>query len=248
MNNPNISPRRRRRIFQEHQLRQEGRTLEQIATQVNVSIATVHADLKLLEEGWTLLTQDIHHDLLLHQVARLDQRVEQLSRLDPVADVRRDLGSEAELSYDQLTQIRDRHERCLARAERELRMLLKQLHIPHIYPSRFVDYAEDELADPQTGAETDRKNLKEPETVSATIPRKTLEIVSNGTPEKSSAANLKLTVALPRNARRNTGRNQPCPCGSGRKRKRCHPDGVPSVPAPERGPASAQAERQSSPG
>ncbi|MYE06698.1 MAG: hypothetical protein F4Y04_05675, partial [Chloroflexi bacterium] len=97
-----------------------------------------------------------------------------------------------------------------------------------------------------TDAETDRKNLKEPETVSATILGKTLEIVSNGTPEKSSAENLKPTAALPRNARRNGGRNQPCPCGSGRKRKRCHPEGVPSAPAPERRPAPAQAERQSS--
>ncbi|MDE2966188.1 MAG: SEC-C domain-containing protein [Chloroflexota bacterium] len=226
MNNPNISPRRRRRIFREHQLRQEGRTLEQIATQVNVSIATVHADLKLLEEGWTLLVQDIHNDLLLSHVARLDQRVERLSRLDPVAEARRALGPEADLSLDQLTQIEDRHERRLARAERELRMLLKQLDRPHIIRGfRSADYPEEELADPDTDPETDRKNLKEPETVSVTIPRKTLEIVANGTPEKSSPENLKPNPALPRSARRNSGRNQPCPCGSGRKRKRCHPRG-----------------------
>lgn len=231
MNTPNISPRRRRRIFREHQLRQAGHTLEQIAEQANVSIATVHADLKLLEEQWIFLTQEIHHDLLLHQIARLERRVEHLSRLDPVADARRDLGPEAELSYDQITQIRDRHERCVARAERELRILLKQLRIPHVHRSRLVDYPEDELAD----HETDRKNLKEPETILSSIPSKTLEIEANGAPEKKFPENLKPAAAQPPNANRNAGgnagRNQPCPCGSGRKRKRCHPQNSSAPPS-----------------
>ena len=216
MRTPNISPRRRRRTLREHQLRQSGHTLEQIARKVGVSIATVHADLKLLEEHWTLHVQDIHNDLLLHQIARLDRRVEHLSSLDPIAEARRALSPDAELTLDQLTQIEDRHERRLTRAERELRMLLKQINRPHISRGhRFVDYPEDELAD----AETDRKNLKEPETAQAAIPMKTLEIVPNGTSEKNSLARPKSDGAIPRSS----GRNRPCPCGSGRKRKLCHP-------------------------
>lgn len=238
INTPNISPRRRRRIFREHQLRQEGRTLEQIADAVNVSVATVHADLKLLEEHWILLVQDIHNDLLLHQIVRLERRVEHLSQLDPVADARRALGPDAELSYDQLIQIEDRHERRLARAERELRMLLRQLNKPHVSRGfRFVDYPEDELADP----ETDRTNLKEPESVSPTIPAKTLEIVANGAAEKKLAENLKMPPSPPPSRDlplpRDTGRNQPCPCGSGRKRKRCHPRESGSPPSGEARPA-----------
>ena len=184
----NISPRRRRRIFHEHALRQAGQTLEQIADQVNVSIATVHADLRLLEAHWILLTQDIHDDLLLQQIARLDQRIERLSQLDPVDQVCRGLGPDAQLTIEQLHQIEDRHERRIARAERELRMLLKQLHHRHIMGNmRSPDHPDDEFAD----HETDRRNLKEPETIPLPIPQKTLAIVAPPASEKKSAENLK---------------------------------------------------------
>lgn len=202
----NISPRRRRRTFHEHYLRQNGYTLEQIAEQVNVSISTVHADLKLLEENWSLFTQDIHHDLLLHQIARLDRRVEQLGRLDPVADARGALGADAEFTLEQLTQLEDRHERRIARAERELRMLLRQLHNPRVFrATHVVTYPDDELAD----AETDRKNLKEPEPVQTAIPRKTLEIVANGAAEKSFSESPKPNRATRHSLPGGTGRNQP---------------------------------------
>ncbi len=224
----NISPRRRRRIFQEHALRQAGRTLEQIADQTNVSIATVHADLRLLEEHWVLLTQDIHDDILLQQVARLDQRLERLTGADPIEQARRALGPDAQLTFEQLTQIEERHARRLAQVERELRMLLKQLNIPHIYSSmRSPDHPDDEFAD----HETDRKNLKEPETIPTPIPSKTLEIVAPHPSEKNSTK--KLNGAMPGD----TGRNKPCPCGSGQKRKHCHPQGSKSPPLGEARPA-----------
>ena len=205
INTPNISPRRRRRIFRAHQLRQDGLTLEQIAQQLNVSIATVHADLRALEENWTALTQDIHDDLLLQQIARLDQRLERLNRLDPIADAIFALGPDAQLTPDQLDRIEERHARRLAQAEREFRMLLKQLHRPHVtasarpfvYPNPDAEpapYPDDELADP----ETDRTNLKEPESLSPAIPSKTLEIVANGTAEKNSSTNLNGAATQPR--------------------------------------------------
>ncbi len=230
MNSPNISPRRRRRIFRAHQLRQDGLTLEQIAEQLDVSVATVHADLRLLEEHWVVLAQDIHDDLLLQQIARLDRRVERLSRLDPIADVQRALGPDAELNLEQLGLIEDRHERRLAQAGRELRMLLKQLHNRHDYRStRSADAPDEELADPETAP----RNLKEPETQRTAIARKTLEIVPPEVAEKNSSTTPQTPIDLPRD----TGRNQPCPCGSGRKRKRCHPQhSNPPPPAPARIP------------
>ena len=48
----NISPRRRRRMQREHQLRQNGHTLEYIADKLKVSVVTVHADLRALETNW----------------------------------------------------------------------------------------------------------------------------------------------------------------------------------------------------
>ena len=219
----NISPRRRRRIFREHELRQDGLTLEQIADQVDVSIATVHADLRLLEEHWSLVTKNIHDDLLLQQIARLDRRIERLNRLDPLDHARRTLGPDDQLSLDQLNQFEDRHYRRLAQAERELRMLLNQLHNPYITgDTRAGDYPDHELADP----ETDREYLKEPESPPLAIPRKTLEIVAPGAPKRNIAKTLKSTDPLPRN----TGRNQLCPCGSGEKHKRCHPQPLNAPP------------------
>ncbi|MCY3921175.1 MAG: hypothetical protein OXG27_02105 [Chloroflexi bacterium] len=84
-------------------------------------------------------------------------------------------------------------------------MLLKQLHRPHaaasarpfVYPDPDAEpapYPDDELADP----ETDRTNLKEPESLSPAIPSKTLEIVPQAAPEKNSPQNLNGAAAPPR--------------------------------------------------
>ena len=115
------------------------------------------------------------------------------------------LGPDAQLTPDQLDRIEERHARRLAQAEREFRMLLKQLHRPHaaasarpfVYPDPDAEpapYPDDELADP----ETDRTNLKEPESLSPAIPSKTLEIVPQAAPEKNSPQNLNGAAAPPR--------------------------------------------------
>ncbi|MDE2891944.1 MAG: hypothetical protein OXN86_05535 [Chloroflexota bacterium] len=83
-------------------------------------------------------------------------------------------------------------------------MLLKQLHRPHaaasarpfVYPDPDAEpapYPDDELADP----ETDRTNLKEPESLSPAIPSKTLEIVPPAASEKNSFPNLNGAAAPP---------------------------------------------------
>ena len=114
------------------------------------------------------------------------------------------LGPDAQLTPDQLDRIEERHARRLAQAEREFRMLLKQLHRPHaaasarpfVYPDPDAEpapYPDDELADP----ETDRTNLKEPESLSPAIPSKTLEIVPPAASEKNSFPNLNGAAAPP---------------------------------------------------
>ena len=204
LNIPNVSPRRRRRMLREHQLRQEGYSLRQIAQDLDVSVATVHADLRLLEDQWNRLTRDIHDDLLLQQIARLDRRVERLSRIDPIERVEQLLEPEAQLSYEQIIQIEDRHERRLAGAERELRMLLKQLQNVnrHVWgATRSGDCPEDEIADPDPESdldpEPDRTNLNKPERVQLAIPGKTLEIAPPTAPEKNLPEHL--NFALPPN-------------------------------------------------
>ena len=210
----NISPRRRRRIIREHQLRQNGRTLEDIAAKLGVSVATVHADLRLLETNWHDVAQATRHDLLLQQITRINRRVGHLLNLKP-------LGPEAGLTADEYIRHEALYAQNLNAACRELRLLLRELPgdarpgSGEIIDIELADYPDHELADP----EEPRKNLKKPESPQPVIPGKTLQIQPRQAAEKKSPENLKPNPPLPRN----TGRNKPCPCGSGRKRKHCHP-------------------------
>ena len=213
-----ISPQRRRRTLREHQLRQNGYTLEQIAEKVNVSVSTVHADLRLLETNWSDFAQATRNDLLLQQINRVNRRVGRLINTGVV-------GLELCRSVDEALRARALYAQELNAACRELRLLLRELpsdtpHSGEIIDTELVDYPDHELADP----ERPRKNLKKPENAQAAIPEKTQEIAAPAASEKSSPENLK--VALPKN----TGRNKPCPCGSGQKRKRCHPQHAQSPP------------------
>ena len=207
----NISPRRRRRTLREHQLRQNGYTLERIAAKVGVSVATVHDDLRLLETHWADFAQATRNDLLLQQINRLNRRVSHLINTGV-------LGLELCTEISEAIRARALYAQELNAACRELRLLLRELPAEtplsgEIIDIELADFPDDELADP----ERTRKNLKEPESSKPAIAQETGEIAAPSAPEKNSPANLK--VALPKNS----GRNKPCPCGSGRKRKRCHP-------------------------
>ena len=214
-----ISPRRRRRILREHQLRQNGYTLEQIAEKVNVSTATVHADLRLLETNWSEVAGGTRNDLLLQQINRVNRRIGHLLNTGVV-------GLELCVTFDEALRARALHAQELNASFRELRLLLKELpgETPaggEVVELELDDFPDHELADP----ERPRKNLKEPETVRPATPRKAQAIVAATASEKRSSENLKPTpppapiATLPKN----TGRNKPCPCGSGKKRKLCHP-------------------------
>ncbi|MCY3733794.1 MAG: SEC-C metal-binding domain-containing protein [Chloroflexi bacterium] len=207
----NISPQRRRRTLREHQLRQNGYTLEQIAEKVNVAVSTVHADLRLLETNWADFAGSTRNDLLLQQINRVNRRIGRLINAGVV-------GLELCTTADQAFRARSLYSQELNAACRELRLLLRELpaEAPHsgdIIELELADYPDHELADP----EQPRKNLKKPESERAAIPHKTRETEPAPPPEKNSAENPK--TPLPKN----TGRNKPCPCGSGQKRKHCHP-------------------------
>ncbi len=225
----NISPRRRRRMQREHQLRQNGHTLEYIADKLKVSVATVHDDLRLLETNWDDFARATRHDLLLQQITRVNRRIGQLINWKPP-------GPESRITIDEFIRIQALNAQSLNAANRELRLLLRELP-PDARPGsgevieiELADYPDHELADP---VET-RKNLKKPESPKAAIPQKTQEVSPSEAPEKSFPENLKDDTA---NLPRNTGRNRPCPCGSGQKRKHCHPQHSNSPPPGEARPA-----------
>ena len=170
----NISPRRRRRILREHQLRQNGHTLEQIAKKVDISVATVHADLRVLETNWTDFAQATRKDLLLQQINRLNRLITRLTNRKPFAD-------DGTFTVEQIISLETLLSRDLNAANREFRLLLRELradapHNDEIIELELSDYPDHELADP----ERTRKNLKEPETNPAAIPQKTKEIAAFG--------------------------------------------------------------------
>ncbi len=238
----NISPRRRRRMQREHQLRQNGHTLEYIADKLKVSVATVHDDLRLLETNWDDFARATRHDLLLQQITRVNRRISQLINWKPP-------GPESRITIDEFIRIQALNAQSLNAANRELRLLLRELP-PDARPGsgevieiELADYPDHELADP---VET-RKNLKKPESPRAAIPQKTQEISPSEVPEKSLPENLKDDTA---NLPRNTGRNKPCPCGSGQKRKHCHPQNTnprPQPPTPRTQPPSPRLVRGPAP-
>ena len=223
----NISPRRRRRMQREHQLRQNGHTLEYIADKLDVSVATVHDDLRLLETNWTDFARATRHDLLMQQINRVNRRISQLLNTSPL-----ELGNG--LSVDEIIRVEALYARNLNAANRELRLLLRELPAEaraggEIIELELADYPDHELADPQAT----RKNLKKAESPQPAIPSKTQAIKPQRSAEKKSPENLKSGPAPALELPRNTGRNKPCPCGSGRKRKRCHPEGSISPPQEE---------------
>ena len=215
------SPRRRRRILRAHQLRQDGRSLKDIAKRLNVSIATVHADLRMLETDWNDIAQATRNDLLLQQISRINRRIVGLINGSPP-------GEELYATLDEFLRVQALHTQNFNAACRELRLLLREL--PREAPTgngqiielERADYPDYELADP----ETNRKKLKEPEPVQPAIPSNTQMIAAPQPPEKNSTENL--NPNLPRH----TGRNRPCPCGSGNKRKHCHPQHMQSAAQP----------------
>ena len=63
-----IPPKRRRRCLNVHHLRQQGQSLRQIGAQLQISHATVRADLQLLESHWSEIAAPAADDLLLDQL------------------------------------------------------------------------------------------------------------------------------------------------------------------------------------
>ena len=78
-----ISPLRRSRILKAHELRQNGDSLRSIATALNISQATLLADLRLLETHWSEVADALADDLLLELLTLLQARLQRLTSAGP---------------------------------------------------------------------------------------------------------------------------------------------------------------------
>ena len=245
-----FTPRRRRRMLRAHALREAGYSLREIARLLGVSVSTVHADLRALETHWPEFAHACHDDLLLQQIARTNQRLERLHNQQPTELISQlGLPSDILVTVADMTRLQALREQSINAASRELRMLLAQLgpaarqRAGEIIELELLDLPDDQLADP----EQDRTLPNTTERSAAQIPSKTREIGAQRPSEKNSAEHPNAPPhahsngALPKPEQpplpRHTGRNKPCPCGSGKKRKHCcpqQPRGSPPTYASER--------------
>ena len=162
-----LSPQRRRRALQAHQLRQQGLSLRQIAQQLNLSRTAVHNDLRALETQRPQLTQAIADDKLLDHAHRLEQRLDQLLSEHPLSKLERFLALNHDgqvrplneiLPPEQIARFVDIHERAIRTALAEYRAALRDLRAStrnriEINPAADdADYPNAELADPEPTA------------------------------------------------------------------------------------------------
>ena len=131
-----LSPRRRRRALQAHQLRDQGLSLRQIAQHLHISHTTVHHDLLALETNWPEIAQSAvaEHTMRVVQLSR--QRLETLAREGPLGPFHRVqtrtpdglIYPAAQLLSDaSLIRLHELHERALHNAARQLLNAVKQL-------------------------------------------------------------------------------------------------------------------------
>ena len=117
-----IPPQRRTRILEAHRLRRRGRSLRNIAEQLNVSPATIHADLQLLESNWPDIASPTAQDALLEQLTRLRALADQLTTDGPLAPL-------TQLGYDD----NGRHVTLLDRFVTEHPQLITDLYRIHYH-------------------------------------------------------------------------------------------------------------------
>ena len=130
------SPQRRRRILHAHELRQAGQSLRQIATALNVSHATIHADLKLFETDCSGIAEQTADDFLFEHVTLLRRHVHRLLQEDPTKPLEAfsfltDGGKVTPLlphtAPAQIARLHEVHHRAIATALREYRLILREL-------------------------------------------------------------------------------------------------------------------------
>ncbi len=188
-----ITPKQRRRATRVHYLRQHGQSLKQIAETVNISLATVRADLKLVETHWASIASAVADDLLLESLFLLKTRLSIAIAHDSVTD------NAKRLTPVEYLRARDAQETQLNALAREIR---RTAHEVQRRAEQRPDQPELYEEDPQESAETTTK-LSQIEPSNSTISSPEQEIVpSEAKTEKIPAKAIRPPVTLPRPGRR----------------------------------------------
>ncbi len=162
-----ITPQRRRRATRAHYLRQHGQSLKRIAETVNVSLATVRSDLKLVEAHWASIASAVADDLLLESLFLLKTRLSLAIAHDSVTD------NAKRLTPVEYLRARDAQETQLNALAREIR---RTAHEVQRRAEQRPDQPELYDEEPQESAETTTK-LSQIEPPDPTISSPEQEIV-----------------------------------------------------------------------
>ena len=210
-----IPPQRRTRILEAHRLRRRGRSLRKIAEQLNVSPATIHADLQLLESNWPDIASPTAQDALLEQLTRLRALADQLTTDGPLAPL-------TQLGYDDngrhvtlldrfvtqhpqlITDLHRIHYHAIAAVARELRLTADRI----LTPAR-AENADIADIDPTEAAEAAREAFPEPGEQHTPVPEQPVATPQT-LPEPAPAAAQSITPTDPRQTSLN-GSDHPAP-------------------------------------
>ncbi len=173
-----ISPKQRRRCIRVHYLRQHGQSLKEIAETVEISVATVRADLKLAETHWSSIAAASADDLLLESLYLLKMRLTLAINHDRVAD------NAKRLTPVEYLRARDAQESQFNSLSREIRRTVQDVHRrAEQRPDQPDLFAEE----PQQLAETNTK-LSQIEPPDSTISSPQQEIVQSEDEQEKNAA------------------------------------------------------------
>ncbi len=116
-----ITPKRRRRAMRVHYLTQRSGTQKDIAAQLNISKATVRADLQLVETHWSSIASAAADDLLLESLHLLQLRLSLAIKSDDVAS------QISRLTSVEFLRARDAQENQLNTLAREIRRTAQEV-------------------------------------------------------------------------------------------------------------------------
>ena len=178
-----------------HHLRQQGHSLRQIAEKLNVSVATVRADLKLAQTHWATIAVAYADDLLLESLHLLQVRLSRAIKRDPVAH------NASRLTPVDYLRAHNAQETQLNHLAREIRRTVHDVHRRAEQRPDQPELFDEAPQEPQELAETITKSaqIAPPD---STIPSPEQEIVqSQPTEEKIPAKPIRPPVNLPRPTR-----------------------------------------------
>lgn len=150
-----VTPKRRRRAMRVHYLTQRSKSQREIAEQLNVSRATVRADLQLVESHWGSIASAVADDLLLESLYLLQLRLSLAIKSDDVAQ------QMSRLTSVEYLRARDNQETQLNALAREIRRTAQEVqHRAEQRPDQPELYEEDS----QNLAEAAQTTPKSPQT------------------------------------------------------------------------------------